>query len=82
MYAESGRPHNGMSAAHLTGAVWHKATRSQGASNCVELAALPDGKVAMRNSRHPSGPALIYTRSEIAAMLAGAKAGEFDHLAA
>jgi Domain of unknown function (DUF397) len=34
-----------------------------------------------RNSRYPSGPALIYTRAEIAAFLAGAKAGEFEDLA-
>jgi len=45
------------------------------------VAPLPDGEVAVRNSRHPSGPALIYTRAEIAGFLAGAKAGEFDDLA-
>ena len=36
--------------------------------------------VAVRDSRDPRGPALIYTRAEIAAFLAGAKAGEFDDL--
>jgi hypothetical protein len=39
------------------------------------------GDVAVRNSRHPSGPALIFTRDEMAAFLAGAKDGEFDDLA-
>jgi hypothetical protein len=34
----------------------------------------------MRNSRHPAGPALVYTRAEITAFLAGAKSGEFDDL--
>jgi hypothetical protein len=34
----------------------------------------------VRNSRFPSGPALVYTRAEIAAFLAGAKDGEFDHV--
>jgi hypothetical protein len=34
----------------------------------------------VRNSRHPSGPALIYTRAEVAAFLAGVKHGEFDDL--
>jgi hypothetical protein len=34
----------------------------------------------MRNSRDPHGPALVYTPAEIAAFLAGAKEGEFDHL--
>ena len=41
----------------------------------------PDGAVAVRNSRHPSGPALVYTRAEIAAFLAGVRDGEFDDLA-
>jgi hypothetical protein len=47
----------------------------------VEVAALPGGAIAMRNSHHPSGPALIYTRAEISAFLAGVKDGEFDDLA-
>jgi Domain of unknown function (DUF397) len=48
----------------------------------VQVAELADGAIAMRNSRHPSGPALIYTRAEIAAFLAGVKNGEFDDLGA
>jgi hypothetical protein len=46
----------------------------------VEVALLPDGEIAVRNSRFPAGPALVYTRAEIAAFLAGAKDGEFDHM--
>jgi len=42
------------------------------------VAALSTGEVAMRNSRFPAGPALVYTRAEMAAFLAGAKDGEFD----
>ncbi len=42
---------------------------------------LAGGAVAVRNSRDPHGPALVYTRAEIAAFIAGAKAGEFDDLA-
>jgi hypothetical protein len=49
--------------------------------SCVEIAGLPDGEIAVRNSRYPSGPALIYTRAEIATFLARAKAGEFEDLA-
>ena len=45
------------------------------------MAALPDGGIAVRNSRHPSGPALVYTRAEISAFMAGVKDGEFDDLA-
>jgi hypothetical protein len=46
----------------------------------VELAALPGGEIAMRNSRFPVGPVLLYTQAEITAFLAGAKDGEFDHI--
>ena len=34
----------------------------------------------MRNSRHPEGPALVYTRAEMEALILGVKDGEFDHL--
>lgn len=60
---------------------WRKSTASNPSGNCVELAALSDGEIAMRNSRDPSGPVLVYTRAEIAAFLAGARRGEFDDLA-
>ena len=71
---------NGQPADQLTVA-WRKATASNPSGSCVELAGLPDGGVAVRNSRFPSGPALVYTRAELAAFLVGAKAGEFDDLA-
>ena len=41
---------------------------------------LPDGAIAVRNSRHPPGPALIYTRADITAFLTRVKNGEFDDL--
>jgi hypothetical protein len=70
---------NGM-AADLVPVQWRKSTASNPSGACVEVAALPGGDVAVRNSRHPSGPALVYTRAEVAAFLAGVRDGEFDDL--
>ncbi|HEY5834018.1 DUF397 domain-containing protein [Streptomyces sp.] len=72
------RFHNGMPAGSIAGAEWVRSGRSNQSGNCVEVAALPDGSVAVRNSRHPEGPALVYTRAEITAFVAGARDGDFD----
>lgn len=67
------------SAAALPVVRWQKSRRSNPSGNCVELAALPDGTIAVRNSRDPEGPALIYTPDEIEAFLGGVRDGDFDH---
>jgi hypothetical protein len=72
--------YNGMPAAELGDVRWQKAWRSNPNGECVELAALPSGEIAMRNSRFPAGPVLLYTQAEITAFLAGAKDGDFDNL--
>ncbi len=74
-------PYNGIAASELSYVAWRKSSHSNSQGNCVEFAALADGSVAVRNSRFPEGPALVYTRAEISALLAGAKDGEFDDLA-
>lgn len=70
---------NGVRASSLD-ARWVKSRHSNAEGNCVEVASLVDGGVAVRNSRDPDGPALVYTPAEVAAFVAGAKDGEFDHL--
>jgi hypothetical protein len=73
---------NGMASRDLGDVTWKKSSHSNSQGTCVELAGLPNGDVALRNSRHPDGPALIYTPAEIDAFLRGAKDGEFDNLIA
>jgi hypothetical protein len=76
------QPHNGVSAARLP-VTWQKSRRSNPSGNCVEMAELPNGGgIAVRNSRDPEGPALIYTLDEIAAFIDGARDGDFDNLLA
>jgi hypothetical protein len=71
-----------MSASELHDVTWTKSRRSNSQGNCVEVAELATGEVAVRNSRFPDGPALVYTRAEIEALILGAKDGDFDHLLA
>lgn len=70
---------NGMPADKLA-VNWRKSRASNPSGSCVEVAELAGGEIAVRNSRHPSGPALIYTPAEIDAFLTGVKNGEFDDL--
>jgi hypothetical protein len=72
--------HNGMPATAIPDVVWRKSGRSNPSGNCVEVAELPTGEIAVRNSRYPDGPALVYTPAEIEAFIAGARDGDFDHL--
>lgn len=57
---------------------WVKSSLSFSNGNCVEVAELPDGGAAVRNSRHPDGPVLQFTPDEWQAFIGGAKLGEFD----
>jgi hypothetical protein len=70
----------GVPAGELVGVRWRKSARSSAQGNCVELARLSGTDVAIRNSRHPQGPALVFTGAELDAFLAGVKDGEFDDL--
>jgi hypothetical protein len=47
--------------------------------SCVEVAQI-GGSVAVRDSKDPDGPVLLYSRKEWLAFINGAKKGEFDDL--
>ena len=57
----------------LTGAEWRKSRYS---GSCVEVAC--NGIVAIRDSKNPDGPNLIFTPDEWHAFVSGARDGEFD----
>jgi len=70
--------YNGVQASRLRTLAWRKSHYSNPSGNCVEAAGLPTGGVAVRNSRYPDGPALVFTRAEWEAFLLGARDGDFD----
>lgn len=72
--------YNGMPADTINGATWHKPWSGSNGGACVEAAKLPGGRVAVRQSTDPNGPALIFEPAEIQAFLAGAKEGLTDFL--
>ena len=63
-------------ATELAQARWVKSRHSgPTGGNCVEVASLPGGAVAVRDSRHPAGPALVFSTRQWRAFVAGAKGG-------
>jgi uncharacterized protein DUF397 len=56
---------------------WRTASAS-GGNGCVEVAKLPDGGMAVRDSKNRSGPALVFTRHEWRCFADGMAKGEFS----
>ncbi|AXK31945.1 DUF397 domain-containing protein [Streptomyces armeniacus] len=76
------RIYNGMPAGQLGREGWRKPWSGGNGGSCVEALRLQDGRVALRQSEDPDGPALIYPHDEIQNFIRGAKAGEADFLLA
>jgi hypothetical protein len=64
----------------VDGLAWQKARASVGQGACVEMAPLPTGEILLRNSNRPEAGSIPFTVPEIAAMLTGAREGDFDNL--
>ncbi|MDP9862293.1 MULTISPECIES: DUF397 domain-containing protein [Streptosporangium] len=60
----------------LTGARWRKSSRSNGnGGECVEVAVNLPGVVAVRDSKNPDGPALLFSPEVWATFLTRIKGG-------
>lgn len=63
--------------AETTHSYWRRSSHSGTSGTCVEVANLDGGCCAVRDSKDPTGPALIFTPAEWAAFASGVHAGEF-----
>ena len=62
----------------LLGANWFKSSYSSSQTDCVEVAWLKGGCVGVRDSKNPTGPALVFTPTEWDAFTAGMREGELE----
>jgi hypothetical protein len=62
-------------AAQLADAVWHKSSYSNPNGECVEMAPLPSGDVAVRDSKHAGGPVLVISPAQWRTLLARVRGG-------
>jgi hypothetical protein len=57
---------------------WFKSSFSANGQSCVECARLPGGGMAVRDTKDPDGPTLIFTSEDWEAFTRGIRAGELD----
>ncbi|MFI7195390.1 DUF397 domain-containing protein [Nocardia nova] len=62
----------------LPTANWFKSRRSGAGKDCVEVAHLTNGTVGVRDSKNPTGPALLFTPDECDALTTGIQDGKFQ----
>ncbi|MFE9323843.1 DUF397 domain-containing protein [Nocardia sp. NPDC052278] len=63
----------------LSGVNWFKSSYSEGSAQCVEVAWLDGDRVGIRDSKNPTGPALVFTPSEWDAFASDVQNGDFTH---
>jgi hypothetical protein len=69
------QPYNGIPARDLPGVTWRRSRRSSPNGNCVEIAAVGRESMAVRDSKDPDGPALIYSPAAIARLIEAVRIG-------
>ena len=62
----------------LSQARWFKSSRSSASKDCIEVAFLEEGVVGVRDSKNPTGPALVFAPGEWDAFTAAAITGSLD----
>ena len=67
-WRKSSRSTNTGNCVELATAVWRKSSQSSNTSNCVELA-LPSPAAAIRDSKNPDGPTLVFPESALPSLL-------------
>ncbi|MFI9410324.1 DUF397 domain-containing protein [Nocardia gamkensis] len=61
----------------MAGAKWFKSSHSATHSDCVEVAFLDGVAVGVRDSKNPSGPALVFGTNEWDAFTVAVRSGKF-----
>lgn len=64
--------------ASASGLEWVRSSYSGNNGNCIEVAVLPGGGRALRDSKNPIGPALVVTSGEFTAFVRGVADGELN----
>lgn len=62
----------------LSAADWFKSSHSKDGGDCVEVAYLSGGSVGVRDSKNPTGPALVFTPGEWDTFTSGLLGGKFN----
>ena len=62
----------------LSCAAWQKSSYSSQNGNCLEVARNLPGAVAVRDSKDPAGPALIFTSDQWQAFVSGLRDGRLS----
>lgn len=57
---------------------WRRSSHSGDQGNCVEVARLADGRIGVRDSKHPDAGTLVFAAAEFGGFIRSLRTGEFD----